>query len=549
MSELLEAALALVREEVPVFPCRPRSKKPATRNGFLNASIDAALVQGWWDGNPRQNIGVPMGAASGLAALDVDPRDGGEETLGELVGSRELPATLTVATAGPDNGRQYVFRVPRGMQVPSKNLGGGVQLKGEGGYILWPPSLHPVSGKARHFISEEPPADFPAWLLEDAQRRRNGSAAEPITDVISEGDRDTTLASLAGSMRRRGMTATEIRVALEAVNKERCKPPLPAEEISKIAKSIARYEPGKVPKNLEPFALEVLTARALSELPDPPGEDELLGPLCVRGQRLILGGHTGEGKTTAALQIVRAVCKGEGFLDWSGAGDVRALVLDAEQGLKTVKRRLREADLSDSELVDYVRVPEGLELDSDERHVAEVERVLRAGGYALVLADPLYKLHTGDSNAEREAVDLMRRFDAWREELRFALLLPVHCRKPLPGTKFSIHDLFGSSAYVRGAEVVLGLQRVSDGYGKLHFLKDRDGDLPIHTSWGLLFDREQGFRRDPNEGRKPTALDQVRDLLDEDPNLSTAQLVEITGYAERTIRKAVRELSGEEQEG
>jgi len=47
--------------------------------------------------------------------------------------------------------------------------------------------------------------------------------------------------------------------------------------------------------------------------------------------------------------------------------------------------------------------------------------------------------------------------------------------------KFSVHDLFGSSAYVRGAEVVLGLRRVSDGYAKLHFLKDRDGDLPIAT--------------------------------------------------------------------
>jgi hypothetical protein len=74
--------------------------------------------------------------------------------------------------------------------------------------------------------------------------------------------------------------------------------------------------------------------------------------------------------------------------------------------------------------------------------------------------------------------------------------------------KFSIHDLFGSSAYVRGAEVVLGLRRVSDGYAKLHFLKDRDGDLPISTAWGLLFDQEEGFRRDPNDGV-------IRDLREE----------------------------------
>jgi hypothetical protein len=253
--------------------------------------------------------------------------------------------------------------------------------------------------------------------------------------------------------------------------------------------------------------LDVLTARELCALPDPPEDEQLLGPLLLRGQRLVLGAHTGEGKTSMALQIVRALTTGEDFLEWKGAGG-RVLVLDAEQGLRTVKRRLREIGLDESDAVDYVRVPDGLALDSDKRHVTEVEHALERGGYALVVADPLYKLHTGDSNDEREAVDLMRRFDGWRERYGFALLLPVHCRKPVPGMKFSIHDLFGSSAYVRGAEVVLGLRRVSDGYAKLHFLKDRDGDLPIGVAWGLLFDQEEGFRRDPNDGV-------VRDLREE----------------------------------
>jgi hypothetical protein len=194
--------------------------------------------------------------------------------------------------------------------------------------------------------------------------------------------------------------------------------------------------------------LEIRSARELCALPDPPEEEQLLGPLLLRGQRLVLGAHTGEGKTSMALQIVRALTTGGDFLDWQGSGG-RVIVLDAEQGLRTVKRRLREVGLHESNDVDYVRVPDGLALDSDVRHVAEVEQALEQGGYTLVVADPLYKLHTGDSNAEREAVDLMRRFDGWRERFGFALLLPVHCRKPVPGMKFSIHDLFGSSAYVR----------------------------------------------------------------------------------------------------
>lgn len=292
-------------------------------------------------------------------------------------------------------------------------------------------------------------------------------------------------------------------------------------------------------------ALEVLTARELCALPDPPGSEDLLGPLLVRGNRLVLGGHTGEGKTTAALAIVRAVALGETFLDWRGPGD-RVLVIDAEQGLRTIKRRLREAGLDETDRVDYLRVPDGLSLDRNEDEIAAVEAQLAAGDYALVLADPLYKLHTGDSNSEREAVDLMRRFDAWRELYRFALALPVHCRKPPMGAKFSMHEFFGQSAYLRGAEVVVGLQRVRDGYSRLHFFKDRDGDLPIGAAWGLLFDRERGFRRDPDDEKsKQSAADLIRELLEAQPELTERRLIEETGYAERTVRKALRDLGAD----
>src|ERR1035437_5194127 len=132
----------------------------------------------------------------------------------------------------------------------------------------------------------------------------------------------------------------------------------------------------------------------------------------------------GEAKTTITFQTPRAVTEQREFLGWSGAGG-RVLVIDAEQGLRTIKRRLREAGLDKSDRIDYVRVPDGLSLNSDAAQVAEVERLLAAGEYAVVIADPLYKLHTGDSNDERGAVDLMRVFDGWRERFRFAFILPA----------------------------------------------------------------------------------------------------------------------------
>lgn len=293
--------------------------------------------------------------------------------------------------------------------------------------------------------------------------------------------------------------------------------------------------------------IEVLTTREVCALPAPTTSDELLGELVVRGTRVVIGGQTGEGKTTLALTIVRAIALAQNFLGWTGAGG-RALVLDAEQGLKTVKRRLTELGLSDTDDVDYVCVPDGLSLDVDPGHIAAVEAVLATGDYNVVLADPLYKLHAGDSNAEREAVDLMRRFDAWRERYRFALILPVHCRKTPVGAKFSLQEFFGSSAYLRGAEVALGLQRLRAGYSRLHFFKDRDGDLPIGDQWGLLFDRENGYRRDPEDDKpKQTAADTVRELLQAQPDMTIGQLEAATGYAERTIRKALKEIGANDR--
>jgi hypothetical protein len=288
----------------------------------------------------------------------------------------------------------------------------------------------------------------------------------------------------------------------------------------------------------EPFSILVMTAKELCEQPDPDGSEELLGGLVVRRQRTVIGADTGAGKTSIAFAMLSAItCKRE-LLGFDGAGG-RALVIDAEQGIRTLKKRLREAKLDESELVDFIRVPDGLALDSDEQQVAVIGEKLATGCYDVVLADPLYKLHRGDSNVERAAVDLMRRLDGWREQYGFALILLVHTRKPPVGAKFSMNEFFGSSAYLRGAEIVLGLQLVRDGYSRLHFFKDRDGDLPIRKAWGLLFDRESGYRRDPEDGaRRPTAAQQVAELLGDDPTMTDAQLIAATGKSERTIRDA-----------
>jgi hypothetical protein len=247
--------------------------------------------------------------------------------------------------------------------------------------------------------------------------------------------------------------------------------------------------------------LRPLTARQVCELPDPPVSDVLLGPYVVRRNRLVLVGDSGHGKTTLALQMVAGIVTGGDVLGHRGCGGgVRALIVDLEQGLRSIKRGLREADLADRDDVICVRSPDGLALDSDPEHVAELDRVIAETQPAVVVLDPYYKAHqAADPNAERPIVDLMRVLDALRDRHGFALILPAHPRKQAVGQngrarKLTLHDVAGSGAIVRGAEVVLGIERGKPGYARLRYLKDRDGDLPGGEALPLLFSRGEGFR-------------------------------------------------------
>jgi hypothetical protein len=108
-----------------------------------------------------------------------------------------------------------------------------------------------------------------------------------------------------------------------------------------------------------------------------------------------------------------------------------------------------------------------------------------------------------------------------------------------------MHEFFGSSAYLRGAEIVLGLQRLSDGYAKIHFFKDRDGDgPPIGTHWGLLFNREEGFRVDPTSTEpKQTVAELILEALAGGVHLAAEELASAADCRPETARKNAAEMN------
>ena len=174
----------------------------------------------------------------------------GEKSLAELEAKHgALPATRTIITS-PGH-LQLWYAQPPGVKTKSSAgaSGPGLDVRGDGGYVIAPPSVHPDTKKPYFLSRNGKPVEAPAWNIELTREDhkeptaptdgKSGAAAAPIP----EGSRDATLTSLAGSMRRRGMSFEAIEAALNAENRRRCSPPMPDREVTKIARSVARYEP------------------------------------------------------------------------------------------------------------------------------------------------------------------------------------------------------------------------------------------------------------------------------------------------------------------
>ena len=255
---LQDAALAYAAQGRKVFPlhepidgecscrhadCTSPAKHPKTKHGLNDATSDQETIREWWGKWPQANIGLLMG--DGLLAVDVDPDKGGDESIRDL---GDLPDTVTGLTGG--GGRHLIYHSDA--DYPNRaGIAPGVDIRSEGGYIVAPPSQHVSGGsyewEVDHAPGEMNPAPLPAVLRRLLQ---NGHAPAPeVGEQIPEGERNSTLASLGGTMRRRGMEEAEISAALLAVNTNRCAPPLPEHEVQDIAKSVSRYAPGEMPKH------------------------------------------------------------------------------------------------------------------------------------------------------------------------------------------------------------------------------------------------------------------------------------------------------------
>lgn len=233
--------------------CGSPGKHPRTPNGLKDASLDPAVIRGWWQRWP--DAGVAVATGRGLAVIDVDVHKGGDDA---LVDARralgELPDTVEVVTGS--GGRHIYLSVPEGVSVrcSAGQLGAGLDVRGDGGYVVAPPSLHQSGRRYAWEAGSDPDevdvAPMPGGWMErlTARPRSVGGAGAPAAEVFGEGQRNDQLFRLARSMRAKGLDLEELEPALQAANARRCVPPLDTQEVRAIARSACSVAPGLSPE-------------------------------------------------------------------------------------------------------------------------------------------------------------------------------------------------------------------------------------------------------------------------------------------------------------
>jgi hypothetical protein len=185
---LLEAALVYAERGYAVFPLRPGTKDPITRNGYHDASRDEATIRRWWRQTPNANIGLPM-ASNGLVAVDPDlykPECGWQS----FIEGKNLPPTWQQRSAR--GGLHLIFSAPDTATFPGK-LARGVDVKWNG-YIVVAPSV--FDGGTYQRLNDLPPAPAPEWLLNaegySGSSDSSGSGTlswetDPVTGLVVDG--------------------------------------------------------------------------------------------------------------------------------------------------------------------------------------------------------------------------------------------------------------------------------------------------------------------------------------------------------------------------
>ena len=511
-----------------LFPVKAGQKAPPSLTDWpVKATCDTNCLEGWARKFPGANWALACGPDSGVYVLDIDGPDGQSSVAAWERRGWKLPVTRTHKTP---RGLHLLFKWPVGFAftISAGKLGAGLDERGDHGYILIPPSLHP-SGH-RYICEDEsgPLADVPQWLIDLHHQRPAQPVATANGEAVSKGNRTNTLVSLAGTMNKRGMSLEAITAALNVVNSEKCDPPLPEAKVKNIAADIAKRYPAGAAQ-----AGNGLKLTALGELLSRPvvPVDYVWQERLVSGCVSIVASKPKVGKSTLARNLALSIARGEPFLGWPvKRGPVLYLALE-ERG-EDVAADFRAMGADGSEDIQI----------ADSATVLDVVSILQDKRPVLVVVDPLFLLvRIQDANAYAETYQALGPLIDVARQTGTHILCLHHSSKLAKAE--AIDTPIGSTALGGAVSTLLAMRR-TESYRTICSVQRIGKDLPETV---LQFDAATK-RLSLGGSREGVEVANVGAAIMEalaDKSLTEPEIGDVVEGKNTLKRKALRELTGQ----
>ena len=455
MNDLLPNALAYGKHGFSIIPIQPCEKKPLIRwDSYQNQRANVDELRIWWTQWPDANVGIVTGAVSGLIVIDLDTLEA-KERLKALVPDFNL---AVVPRSRTGKGWQLFFKHP-GVNIPNRaGVIPGLDVRGDGGYVVAPPSIHPngktykwevaINGelpklplKLFNLISSSTSNDQPGYR----ERFNTAGALAGVT----EGQRDETIFRLACRLRSadvpQGMAET---LVLEAARN--CGPPFSASiALEKIERAYRKYEPNsREEKAIRTSHFSLIQAKDLIASEEPETEWLLEGILPAGGLSLLVA-KPKVGKTTLAFNLGLAVAGGRDFLARK-TKQSPVVYLALEEKRSEIRKKLKALG----------ETPEGMSFhfgSAPEKAIQEVRNLIKETMASLLIVDVLQKFcRIKDLNDYAQVTNTLEPLMAMAREENCHILLTHHAGK---ADRQDGDDILGSTALLGGVDTLVQIKK------------------------------------------------------------------------------------------
>ena len=460
-----------------VFPCKPKDKRPLIQAWQHQATIDPDKIEAWWNQWPDANIGIACGF-SNILVVDLDTDKGGIDSWRSL-GVDDSGALISLTGGG---GQHLVFKASAEYDIhnSTSKLGEGIDVRGNGGYIIAPPSIHP-NGREYAWEASAHPEDFPlANMPATLLSLLKTSDTYKLPDKMQIGIRDTELFKFGCAMRAKGCSEDEVFAALKTAYDARAdKSPGMGDDYWRAkAKHICEtYDAGETPEQVSQETRgKIYRFAELWAMPVDPLEDVVTG--FVPGKSVTMfSGDGGLGKSYVLLEMAMCVSQG---LDWLGmkTNKMPVLILDLENGLSRSKRRVKEIAkgwaLAQGVDPDVSIIFEGDFGLANELEMKYVYQLIEEHGFGLIILDSLVDFVCGlDENSNSDMSLVCKNLRAISTKTGCSIVAIHHVPKGGSGT--NLQSARGASALKDNVDCSIQVIRSNDTLTMRH---DKARDWP-----------------------------------------------------------------------